>query len=69
VTWPHTSVTQLAAELSIDKSSASRRVADATSSGYLVNLEDRRGHLGRLVLGDPLPEDVVVLPEVEALAA
>lgn len=63
------SVTQLAAELSIDKSSASRRVEDAIRGGYLVNPEDRRGHPARLILGDPLPEDVVVLPEVEVLAA
>jgi hypothetical protein len=64
----HVTVTQLAAELSIDKSSASRRVDEAIRSGYLLNPEDRRGHPAQLMLGDPLPEDVVVLPEVEVLA-
>jgi hypothetical protein len=63
------SITQLAAWLSIDKSSASRRVDSAIGNGYLLNLEDRRGYPARLILGDPLPDDVVVLPESEALAA
>ena len=62
-------VTQLAAELRIDKSSASRRVDEAKKRGYLFDPEDRKGHPAQLTLGDPLPEDVAVLPEVEVLAA
>ena len=30
-------------------------------------MEDRKGRPARLVLGDPLPEDIEVLPKVEEL--
>lgn len=63
------SVTQLAAELSLDKSTASRRVAEAIGNGFLSNFETRQGMPSKLTLGDPLPEDIVVLPEVEVLAS
>jgi hypothetical protein len=49
--------------LGLDKSAASRRVRAAVERGYLRNLEDRRGHPARLVLGDPLPADTAILPE------
>jgi hypothetical protein len=61
------SVAEVGRELVLDKSAASRRVAVATRRGYLVNLEDRRGKPARLKIGDPLPEDVPILPAVEAL--
>ena len=51
------------------KSSASRRAKDAIKRGYLNNLEDKRGRPARLVLGDPLPDDVEVLPTPENLKA
>ena len=57
-----TSVTKLAARLHIDKASASRRVRSAIDGGYLQNLEDRRGRPSRLTLGDPLPDEVTILP-------
>jgi hypothetical protein len=60
-----TSVTKLAARLGIDKASASRRVRSAIDGGYLVNLEDRRGRPYRLTLGDPLPDEVTILPLAE----
>lgn len=60
-------VQEVAAALGIDKSAASRRVRVALERGYLRNLEERRGRPSRLVLGDPLPHDVVVLPEPERL--
>jgi hypothetical protein len=60
-----TSVTKLAARIRIDKASASRRVRTAIESGYLQNLEDRRGRPSRLTLGDPLPEEVTILPLAE----
>lgn len=41
--------------------------ADATEQGYLKNLEDRRGKPARLVPGDPLPEDLRILPATEEL--
>jgi hypothetical protein len=62
-----TTVVRVAAQLGIDKSSASRRVRAATERGYLRNLEDRRGRPARLVLGDPLPADVTILPTAEEL--
>ena len=61
------SVTQVAKQLNLDKSSASRRVKGAIEAGYLKNLETKMGHPAQLVLGDPLPADVTVLPPVEQL--
>jgi hypothetical protein len=62
-----TTVVQVAAQLGIDKSSASRRVRSATERGYLRNLEDHRGRPSRLVIGDPLPAEMTILPTVEEL--
>lgn len=62
-------VAELARELKLDKSATSRRVRSATDRGYLKNLEDRRGRPARLVPGDPLPEDLEVLPEPDSLDA
>ena len=60
-------VQEVARTLGIDKSAASRRVRVALDRGYLENLETQRGRPLRLVLGDPLPEDQVILPEPERL--
>ena len=65
----HVTVTQLAAELSLTRAVHQGESAEAIDSGYLLNLDDRWGHAAQLTLGDPLPEDVLVLPEVEVLAA
>jgi hypothetical protein len=59
--------TQLAGELGIDKSAASRRVGVAVRGGYLVNQEDKRGKPARVVVGDPLPADTQVLPKPDDL--
>src|SRR6266478_3130 len=61
------SLPQLVKTLNLDKSSVSRRANDAQSKGYLVNLEDGKGKPARLTIGEPLPEDVQVLPPPEAL--
>jgi hypothetical protein len=61
------SLTALATVLKLDKSSTSRRVADAIHLGFLKNLEEKKGRPARLVLGDALPGDSDVLPTVEAL--
>jgi hypothetical protein len=53
--------------LRIDKSAISRRVAAASEAGVLRNLEDRKGRPARLVLGDPLPEEIELLPKPERL--
>jgi hypothetical protein len=61
------SLTQLAAHLKLDKSAASRRAAVARHLGYLKNLEPQKGLPAKYVLGDPLPEEIDVLPNAEAL--
>jgi hypothetical protein len=53
--------------LKLDKSVVSRRVAAALDAGVLRNLEDRKGKPARLVLGDPLPEEIELLPKPERL--
>ena len=63
------SLAKVTDRLGIDKSSASRRVKQAIKLGYLVNEEPIKGKPLRLVLGDPLPDEVQVLPTVEELAA
>jgi hypothetical protein len=60
-------IVKLAGELKLDKSSTWRRVKAAIDRGYLKNLEDRRGRPAKLVPGDPLPDDLEVLPTVERL--
>ncbi|MBX6765350.1 MAG: hypothetical protein IRY88_17030 [Rubrobacteraceae bacterium] len=60
-------ITELAGELQLDKSSAWRRVRSAMDRGYIRNLEDRRGRPARLVPGDALPDDIEVLPDPERL--
>ena len=57
------SLGELAAKLALDKSVTSRRLRDATDRGFLVNLEIRRCRPARIVLGDPMPEMVKLLPE------
>jgi hypothetical protein len=54
--------------LRLDRTTAYRRVQAARAENYLRNLEDRKGHPTRLVLGDPLPADRDVLPTVDVLA-
>jgi hypothetical protein len=61
------SVAAVARRLNLDESAAFRRVRTAIDRGYLRNLEDRPRRAAQLVLGEPLPEEVVVLPPVEGL--
>ncbi len=61
------SLAKTAKYLKLDKSATSRRVTAAVQQGYLENLEDRKGRPARIVLGDPLPTELEVLPTVEAL--
>jgi hypothetical protein len=65
---PGVSVTQLAQRLALDKAAASRRQKVACDRGYLRNLETQRGKPARLVLGDPLPDDLEILPTPEQVA-
>jgi hypothetical protein len=65
----HATNRQLAEALNIDPSAMSRRVRKAIADGYLVNDEDRQRRPTKLKLGDPLPEDLVILPQVETVDA
>ena len=61
-------VSAVAKKLNLDKSAALRRVDVAIRGGFLRNDEDRKGRSARLVIDDPLPSGVDILPTVEALA-
>lgn len=63
----HATNRAVAEDLEIDKAAASRRVRAAISRGYLKNLEDRKGHPARLVIGEEMPEDREILPSPEDL--
>jgi hypothetical protein len=54
---------QLVVELDRDKATISRWVRAALDRGYLVNREERRNQAHKLVPGDPLPDDLEMLPE------
>lgn len=59
--------TAVAERLGIDKSAASRRLRVAADHGYVHNNEERKGRPGRWVVGEPLPDSVVVLPAADEL--
>lgn len=61
------SLTEVAHALKMDKSAVSRRVKQALEAGYLQNLEAGRGRPAKLMLGDPLPEELHILPDVAEL--
>jgi hypothetical protein len=63
------SLGELANELGLDKSVASCRLRQATELGYLANRETHKGRPARLVLGDPMPEEVQILPDPSELNA
>ncbi len=56
------SIGMVAKALCLDKSTASRRVAVAVEEGYLENREMGRGKPAKLVIGDPLPDAMALLP-------
>lgn len=60
-------VVAIARELKLDSSSAWRRVQAAIQRGFLRNNEDRPRQAARIVLADPLPEQLVLLPSAEAV--
>jgi hypothetical protein len=62
-------VKRVAEELNLDKSAALRRIRVAIDSGYLQNLEDRKGQPAKLKLGDPMPEEEGILPSPEKLVS
>lgn len=63
------SLADVAETLGLERSSASRRVGQAIKLGYLMNMETSQGKPMQLYIGDPMPEEVQVLPTVEELTA
>jgi len=61
------SVTQIAKILKLDKSATSRRINACLERGYLSNLQSKQGSAYKLVVGDPLPGEVEVLPDPESI--
>lgn len=57
----------VARRLSLDKATVLRRVRAAIAKGFIENLEDRKGREAKLVCGEPLPEELTVLPSPETL--
>lgn len=53
----------VAEALELDRSAAQRRLQTAREKGYVKNLEDRRGRPARYVLDEPMPDEIVLLPE------
>lgn len=52
----------LAEHLGLERSTVQYRVTAAKEKGYLVNVEEKRGRAARWRPGNPLPDDVVILP-------
>jgi hypothetical protein len=52
----------VARRLGLDKATALRRVRAAMAKGYIENMEDRKGREAKLVCGEPLPDEVTLLP-------
>ena len=63
------SVAEVAQALRLERSSASRRINQAVTLGYLRNLETKRGQPHRLVVGDALPGEQTIMPTPEELRA
>ena len=54
--------------LKLDKSSVSRRIKDAIALGYLVDKQEKKGRPAKLEIGEPMPDEVEVLPRPDVLA-
>jgi hypothetical protein len=58
---------ELAELLGVHPSTVTRRVDQAIALGYVVNDEWRAGHPARYRRGNPLPDELVLLPTAETL--
>jgi hypothetical protein len=63
----YATIAQVAQRLNLDRSATTRRVNAAIAKGYLVNTENKEGSAKKIAIGDPLPEDVELLPFPEKL--
>jgi len=57
----------LAAKLDLHKTSVSRRVTVAAELGYLIKVGISEGKKGTIALGDPMPEEIQILPTPKAV--
>lgn len=60
-------VAAVAAQLGIERSSATRRLATAREKGYLVSAAEGRGKASRYTVGEPMPGETAVLPDCTAV--
>ena len=56
-------VAAVAKRLNLDRSAANRRLQAARERGFVANQEERRGRAARYAIGDPMPDELVLLPE------
>jgi hypothetical protein len=63
----HATLQDIATALKLDKSSASRRVKDCRKKGYLIDEQNYKGKPAQIVIGDPLPKELEILPSPEKL--
>jgi len=61
------SLASLAQKMKLDKSAVHHRVKKAIDRGYLVNREEKRGMPARIATADPLPDEIEILPDPDAL--
>ena len=61
------SVRKLAQILGLDKSATSRRWQSARARGYVKNQEERKGRPAQIVINEPMPDEIEVLPSVDQL--
>lgn len=64
----HVTQAAVSRRLELDKSAGQRRVTGGIADGYLRNLETQKGRPSKLVLGEPLPDEVPILPESATVA-
>jgi hypothetical protein len=63
------SVASVAKLLDLHKSTITRRVEKAIDGGYLCNKATTKGRPAKLVVNDPLPEGIDMLPSADEVAA
>ena len=54
--------------LRLDRGSISRRIKQAIDLGYLVDDQEKKGQPAQLKIGEPMPDEVDVLPRPEMFA-
>jgi hypothetical protein len=61
------SQTDICKHLGLDKHPVHDRVQKAIQGGFLLNLETKEGMPARIVLHDPMPEEIEILPTLDQL--